>query len=229
MTEILITDVTRMRRPNICVAGYTGGQTFRLDSPSPTEDTLAGSGALRPGDVVDIFWRPLPNVKPPHVEDGEWRRSSLRHVKRYGIDSLTRFLERHSLQSVREAFGEPKLTGKGGNPAFPTGQGERSLASVAARNVRVRIQYNRPRVEFADANDSWRNVPLEDLMIHQHADDCLQCRSHLEQALAGEFDCDSAVLRVGLGRPFVSDDHPAACWMQVNGIYPLPPQRKHFV
>lgn len=229
MTEILITDVTRMRRPNICVAGYAGGRTYRLDSPSPTEGTLASSGGLRPGDLVDVFWRARPDIKPPHVEDGEWRLSSLRRVRRISPESLTRFLEEHAAASVRHAFGEPKLTGKGGNPAFPSGQGDRSLASVLAHNVRVRIQYNRPRVDFADASDSWKNLPFEDLMIHQHLDACVHCQSRTEQMLTGEFDCERAVLRVGLGRPFASDDHPAACWLQVNGIYPLPPQRMHFV
>ncbi len=229
MTEILITDVTRMRRPNICVAGYAGGRTFRLDSPSPTEELFASSAGIRPGDVVDIFWRPRADIKPPHVEDGEWRRSSLRRIRRMGLADLTRVLEGHAARSVKEAFGAPKLTGKGGNPAFPTGQGERSLASVLARNVRVQIRYNRPRVDVADASDSWKNLPFEDLVIHQHLDDCAQCRSRPGQILAGDFDCERAVLRVGLGRPFASDDHPAACWLQVNGIYPLPPQRKHFV
>jgi hypothetical protein len=228
MTELLITDVTRMRRPNICVAGYAGGRTYRFDSPSPTEETLAECGGLRPGDVVEVFWRTAPNLKPPHMEDGEWRRSSLRLVRRISLASLTRFLSEHSVQSVREAFGPPKLMGKGGNPAFPTGKGMRSLASVLARNVRVRITYNRPRVEFADAADSWKSLPFEDLAVHQHLEGCLDCCPRPLPALSCEFDCERAVLRVGLGRPFASDEYPAACWLQVNGIYPIPPQRKHF-
>jgi hypothetical protein len=229
MTEILITDVTRMRRPNICVAGFAGGKTIRLDSPSPTEELLAASGGLRPGDVVDVFWRPRGDTRPPHMEDGEWRKASLRRLRKVGLPALTGVLEQRAQASIRQAFGDPKLMGKGGNPAFPYGQGNRSLASVLARNVRVRITYNRPRVDFADASDSWKNLPLEDLMIHQHLEDCPQCRSRPEPMLSGEFDSDRAVLRIGLGRPFVSDDYPAACWMQVNGIYPLPAQRRHFV
>ncbi|HSP56212.1 MAG TPA: hypothetical protein VLS25_11570 [Dehalococcoidia bacterium] len=84
-------------------------------------------------------------------------------------------------------------------------------------------------MEFADASDTWKNLPFEDLMIHQHLDNCSHCRTSPEQALAAEFDCERAVLRVGLGRPFASDEYPAACWMQVNGVYPIPLRRKHFV
>lgn len=229
MTEVLITDVTRMRLPYICVAGLAGGRPVRLETPSPREDQFARIGLPRPGDVFDVSWRPRRGATPPHVEDGEWRLSSLRRKRRLDIGALTRVVEERALESVREAFGEPLLVGKGGNPAFPPGAGDRSLASVIAADVRVAIQYNRPRVEFKDGSDTWRNLPFEDFVVHQHLGDCGGCRSNPDSMLARDFNCGRAVLRVGLGRPFAGEPHPTACWMQVNGIYPLTSSRAHFL
>ena len=229
MTELLITDVTRMRVPYICIAGYAGGRTIRLESPSPREDQLTGADVPRPGDVVDVSWRPKRGPTPPHVEDAEWRLSSLRRKRKLDVAAFTRVLEEGSHRSVKDAFGEPLLIGKSGNPAFPPGLGDRSLASIIATDVTVAIQYNRPRVEFKDGSDTWKNLPFEDLVVHKHLEGCAHCRPNPEGPLARDFSCVRAVLRIGLGRPFASNQHPAACWMQVNGIYPIPPQRKHFI
>jgi len=218
-----------MRLPYICIAGLAGERPIRLETPSPREDYFERIGLPRPGDVFDLSWRALRGATPPHVEDGEWRLSSLRRKHRLDLAALARVLQERAFHSVRDAFGEPFVIGKRGNPAFPPDAGDRSLASVVASNIKVTIQYNRPRVEFRDDSGSWSNVPFEDLLVHQHLAACANCRANPQRPLTRDFNCDRAVLRIGLGRPFAGDPHPTACWLQVNGIYPIPPNRSHFL
>ena len=227
--KVTITDVTRMRGSNVCVAGIAGSRTVRLNQPGPDEATLLAVGDLKPGDVVDVAWASASPANAPHVEDGVWNRSRLTKVGRLDWEEFVGWLREQSLRSVSQAFGEVFLRGRGGNCAFRPGIGRRSLATIEVRNVSVYLDFDKVRVEFTDAEDTWRKVALEDRIVHAHRAACSSCKRSFERQLGLGFNCSSAVLRVGLSRPFSIPDHPLACWLQVNGIYPLGRERRHFV
>jgi len=70
MSELIITDITRMSGQRLCVAGDAGGKTIRLDRPNPTEEWAVAMGGLHPGSVLSLdCWRSR-WARPPHVEDG---------------------------------------------------------------------------------------------------------------------------------------------------------------
>jgi len=228
MIQAVITDVTRMRRPNVCVAGLYQATPIRLDSPQPTEQWLSSVGGLRPGDVVSLNWRPARSVVRPHSEDGEWDPSTFSRVSQLSEDELTEELSTAAYSRVREAFGTPWFHAGNGNAAFRPGRGSRSLASVIVSQVRPYPYREGIRVDFADSQDSWAMAPLEDLMVRRHQSSCRTCSSRLAALLAGEFEGTQALLRVGLARQFQAGGHPSACYLQVNHIFLIPSRRKHF-
>jgi hypothetical protein len=229
LLEAIITDITRMQPPNVCVAAVHQGRTIRLHNPQPKDQWLRSIGGLVPGDVVSADWQQAQVLRPPHTEDGTWHQSTF--VKRHRLTEteLADLLSANAFRSVEDAFGAPWFRGKAGNAAFQPGTGARSLASILARSVQVYPDFEGIRVDFVDSQDSWTRVPLEDLIARQHQKQCPTCASQLSRLLANEFQGDNAILRVGLARQFQAGGHPSACWMQVNHIFLMPAKRRHFV
>jgi len=227
--ELTVTDVTRMRAPNVCVAGVHQGRTIRLNIPPPTDEWVTSIGGLMPGDVVSVDCGPAAGPVPPHVEDGQWIRATFAKLHRLTEAELVDRLAANALAGVRQAFGAPWFCGKGGNAAFQPGTGTRSLASILTRSVRAYPDDDGIKVDFVDDGDSWTRVPLQDLIVRQHQKRCRACSQRFAQLLASEFQDGEAVLRVGLAREFPIGGHPSACWMQVNHVFLIPPKRKHFV
>ena len=227
--EAMLTDVTRMHAPNVCIAAIVNDKPIRLDSPRPNDNWIQSIGGLAPGDVVSVDWKPTKGATPPHTEDGEWDSSSLKKLRHLTDSELTAILSASAFDSVQDAFGAPAIRGTGGNAAFSPGKGRRSLASILAQSVRAYPDFKGIKVDFTDSKDSWTSVPLEDLVIRKHQKQCRTCSSRLSTLLTNEFQGTNAILRVGLARQFQAGGHPSACWMQLNHIFLIPPKRKHFV
>ena len=227
--EAILTDVTRMRVPNVCIAATVNDKPIRLDSPQPNDNWIQSIGGLAPGDVVSVDWKPTKGATPPHTEDGEWDSSSLKKLRHLTDSELTAFLSARAFDSVQEAFGEPSVRGSSGNAAFEPGSGSRSLASIRAHSVQVYPHFQGIRVDFADSLDSWTRVALEDWTVRRHQSECPVCDSRLADLLVKEFCGDEAVLRIGLSRPFSTPQHRTLCWMQINHVFLIPSKRNHFV
>jgi len=227
--ELTVTDVTRMRAPNVCVAGVHQGRTIRLNNPPPTDEWVASIGGLMPGDVVSVDCGPAAGPVPPHTEDAEWDPKTL--VKRHRLteDLLAEHLSTSAFARVEDAFGAPWIRGTGGNAAFKPGEGTRSLATIKVASVKVDVSFGKIRVAFQDTTQGWAALPLQDLVVKQHQERCHVCASNLAQTLKREFEGALAILRVGLARQWQVPGHPSACWMQVNHILLMPPKRKHFL
>lgn len=234
MSEAIITDVTRMLPPKVCIAALQAERTIRLNRPQPDEAVLASIGGLLPGDRVAIDWLDNPFFVPPHVEDGDWEPESLHKLGRLPKPELVDLLLPGAACSVEEAFGQKWFRGTKGNGAFRPGTGARSLATVLARDVRVYQWFPSVRVNFRDDRDRWTMVPLEDLGVRRHQQLCPECLasngriSGFDRNLRDEFWGRDVLLRVGLTRPFEAEGQETACWLQVTGVYPIGKKRQHF-
>jgi hypothetical protein len=162
MLEAVITDDTRMGPPRVCIAARNGNRTIRLDEPQPDERFLASVGGLRPGEIVAVEWGEDPFCEAPHVEDGDWEPRSIRKIGRLAQAQLLDLLTPDAAGGIGEAFGPEWFLGVHGNGAFRPGEGERSLASLIAHDVRVYQWFEGVRVDFADSHRRWTTVPLED-------------------------------------------------------------------
>jgi len=208
LTEAIITDVTRMSGEKVCVAALAGKQNIRLHEPAPRERWLSTIGGLAPGDVVKLDWRPARRYRLPHAEDGDWSPATLTKLAAVSSDELISRLKPKAVRSVRDAFGQPWIYSERGNPAFRPGQGSKSLATLAVRSVRLYQHGEGLRADFADEQTTWKMVPVEDLALGT-------------QGSVARFECGEALLRVGLGRPFEANGKPAACYLQVNHVFPI--------
>jgi len=130
--------------------------------------------------------------------------------------------------TVEQAFGKPLFLTEKGNPAFRPDQGSRSLATLSARAVAVYPHAEGVRIDFTDAKERWSMVPVEDLAIREHQQNCAECALLLGNFLAQEYQTDKALLRIGLGRPYQGGNNPVGCYLQVNHIFPEPPRSGHF-
>jgi len=224
MNEAIITDVTRMLPPKVCIAAIQGTRTIRLNRPQPDERVLASVGGLLPGDRVSVQWLDNPFYVPPHVEDGTWEPQSFRKLDRMTKPELIDLLLPGAARSVEEAFGHEWFRGVRGNGAFRPGEGARSLASLIVRDVRVYQWFEGVRVDFTDDGGPWTMVPLEDLLVRRHQVLCADCTtsrgrvSGFDANLRKEFSGRDVLLRVGLTRPFEAAGQETACWLQVTGV-----------
>lgn len=221
--------MTSLGPPRVCVAATAGDRVIRLHSPTPTEAWVDGIGGLLPGDLLAVEWSPRKGVYRPHVEDGDWDPGRSTKLKVISEDRLVKQLGATAFDSVEEALGPAWIEARNGNCAFRPGRGSMSLASVRASSVAVRIQFDKVRVEFTDARRKWAGVPLQDLAVKRHLNNCKSCASKGAYRLRSEFDGRRALLRVGLARQFQVGEYPGACWMQVNHIFLIPSKRQHFV
>jgi integrase len=224
----MITDITRMSGDKVCVAARVDGKSIRLAEPHPRDAWLKSVGGLRPGDLVQVQWRPAKRYRRPHSEDSRWSPAAFAKVRSLRIDELSDQLGRSAFYSVQEAFGKPLFLTEKGNPAFRPDQGARSLATVVARNVSVYPQGDGVRIDFTDARRSWSMVPVEDLVIRQHQQHCSECPRRLREHLAHQYNTEHAILRVGLGRPYQGGNNPLGCYLQVNHIFPAESRAGHF-
>ena len=234
MSEAIITDVTRMHPPRVCIAALQGERAIRLEEPHPDERLLASIGGLLPGDRVSVEWLDNPFYVRPHVEDGMWEPHSFRKLGKLTKRELVDVLMPGAARSVEEAFGNEWFRSAPGNGAYRPGQGERSLASVIVRDVRVYPWFAGVRVDFTDAGGRWSMVPLEDLIVRRHQMLCAECmtsrgrKSLFDRNLVKDFSAPQALLRIGLTRPFEAAGQEKACWLQVTGVYPIGRNRRHF-
>ena len=220
--ELLITDVTRMQGDRVCVAGIHKTQSVRLAEPQPTDQLLNTIGGVAVGEVVRLRWERLSRYQPPHSEDCRWWFSSLERLERLDSTRLYRQLAGSAFATVKQAFGATKYHTQRGNPAFPSGRGKRSLATLVARNIRVYRLGEKLRADFEDDDQQWVMFPVEGIALRSHFSDCRQCsRTHEARA-------ELAVLRVGLGRPFQPDGEPPGCFAQINSVIPADPTNLHF-
>jgi len=124
MNEAIITDVTRMHRPKVCIAALQGGRTIRLNRPQPDEQVLKSIGGLLPGDRVCMEWLDNPFYVPPHVEDGTWEPMSFRKLERLSKTELMCSC-RGQLEASRKRSGTSGLEAR--EAMVPSGPG-RALA-----------------------------------------------------------------------------------------------------
>lgn len=225
--DIIVTDVTRMEAGRVCIACLRGRQQMRLSAPQPTREWLDSIGGLNPGETVSLRWRAVKRFRPPHSEDGNWTPSSLDKTGALAHGQLYDVLARHARSSVRSAFGKPAFSARRGNPAFPADRGKHSLATMRASSIRIYRHENRIRADFQDERDQWSMVPVEDLRLWRHHDECPDCATTFELRLASEMSGDEGLLRIGLGRPFQPDGRETGCFLQVNHIL-MPQSLGHF-
>ena len=231
--SIVITDLTRMQEPKVCIAGYTKDVTcLRPVVPfrGIPEWFLRKDDCLiiRPFAVVELdFLHPTPEA--PHTEDWEIDRLYRRLVTaQLPEEKKLRLLERTASHAVADLFGAEIHHAMGFY--VKAGQGQRSLGTLRPAEICELIYEAKAdgkwdyRLVFKDQAAQTYRLAVTDLAYRCYLDygrlqrnyplDELLCR------LARIFNQRTTFLRIGLARHW--EKYPDRCHLQVTGIYTFP-------
>lgn len=233
---LIITDVTRMKSPRVCIAGITDtGETLRPILPFPyiQESWLysENKAVIRPFAKVTFNFITQRSEKP-HTED--WQIDTLYKLDPDLLDNTQRkeLLFRIAEKNLTELFSAP-LQRIGQGYFIPKGQGQRSLATLIPKQVTfigLCEEYGemKHRIKFTDWSDTSFTLTVTDLSFRYFVNHLLKvqnlsCR-YINNKLEQLFSNTEIFLRLGLARGFNPDKNEAQdrCYLQVTGIYTFP-------
>jgi hypothetical protein len=230
---IAITDLTRMREPNVCIAGCAKGwNCFRPVVPFRgipewflrKDDRLI----ICPFAVIEFdFLRAAPEAL--HTEDWEIDRFHRRLVNAQRSDEKKlRLLERTASDSIAEIFGAEIHDDLGFY--VRAGAGEHSLGTIRPAGI-TNLLYEPTvggkwdyRIVFVDQAAQTYRLAVTDLAYRHYMDyGRVQVHCPLEELiprLTHTLNQRTTFLRIGLARLW--DKFPDRCYLQVTGIYTFP-------
>jgi len=237
---VVITDLTRMKPPRVCVGGYFLDEKTCVRPVIPhegiTEEFLFSNGALviKPFAVVEFdFIRHIPD--PPHTEDWEIDPDYHRLIREQLLkDEQKEFLKRlvEKDQSISMIFGS-NLHRDNGTPYVLYGEGERSLGTIRPKDVQYvkyapnssgKWDYRITFIGHDEGNDAF-NLPITDLAYRNYCDHERSVKRVDPKAitlhLKTRFNHMETYFRVGLARRF-PNRFPNHCYLQITGIYTFP-------
>jgi len=236
-TQLVVTDITRMYKGMVCIAGYDRNRRcIRPELPPPG----ISESFLYSGETARIFPFALIELdllkttpQPPHTEDCRFDPKTVRYVGT--VYSREAVLCWSLFPSVAAIFEQPVLHGPG--YYVKACRGVRSLGTIQPGAIKgVEYQPSEEgafgyRLVFTDGEDAEYNLKIVDLTwnyyCHSLRDEIFEQKiiSHKMSKLLRE---RSVYLRIGLGRSWKA--FPDRCYLQITGIYTFPDHLggKHF-
>ncbi|MBN1427374.1 MAG: hypothetical protein JXB07_03255 [Anaerolineae bacterium] len=230
-TQLAITDLTRMQRGCVCIAGYDKeGRCIRpvLPPPGITEASLYADERpiVFPFAVVECDLL-FPISQPPHTEDHIYVPSSLAFVRWVKDDKRERLLGMALFESV-EAIFEQEIHDDWGFYVMD-GTGPRSIGAVIPERI-VGVKYEMDtsgkwdyRLQFVDGRGRSYRLKITDLTWHYYCNS-LRDGNHkpaqIAAGLTGMLRSCKVYVRIGLARGWA--EHPERCHLQVNAIHTFP-------
>jgi ribulose bisphosphate carboxylase small subunit len=223
MSRIIITDLTRFKKPiDVCTAG-TDMDTGKCIRPMPylkmTDCVRLG---ILPGAILSGDFTPMTGLRGPHQEDASHR--NLNFLEPCTSEQFEWALRAGLQQSIEKGF-EIQLAQ--GQKHVPTNHPVlRSIITVEVDPKSIAIVedgYNpgKVKVHFVDSTGrQFRYMAITDLGFFRYAEShrATDALANLNAFVARQ---PKAYLRIGLGRVHKVGDK-TGFWMQVNGIYTFP-------
>jgi hypothetical protein len=235
--NVVITDVTRMRYGNVCIAGYTG-YPGKLSCVRPVSSTGhipekwlsdEGNAIIRPFSKVRLNFLEKPDITPPHTEDHVIDlRSKPSESVLLSTDARLKLLERLNDGYVKDIFGARIIHHDGWY--LKAGRGSRSLGTIEVADLEdvyygpdfmgYRTDY---RMAFNDGRASYR-LAITDLSFRYYADS-LKAQGWSNEMISIYLTTIISVssrvfLRIGLARGW--QKRPDRCYLQITGVYSFP-------
>ena len=233
-TSLMVTDLTRMENPHVCVAGYTPkGVCIRPVFPPPGfhEAWLYRQNkvVIRPFAEIRIDVIPANHHEAPHMED--WLIVSEAPIQRRMLLDTERrmLLEQTVSPNVASIFNAP-IYHVDRRWFVKTGEGTQSLGTIGPVQIQQVEIYDSgakqtPHLTFTDnSNVSYRLNPT-DLSFRYYIRYLRLVQglssTEIENKLAYLFAHRDVFLRIGLTRG-TWKEHPNCCHVQITGVYSFP-------
>ena len=229
--EIIITDVSRMDKGNLCIFGIDA-ESNHIRPIIPVKglnkenlNDKNGNRVIRPFSIIKFdFIRPYPEL--PHSEDYIINPCFKPVLKRELDEHEVEFLLNNILDSdVESIFGTEIIKSQYTN----RNHGSRSIGTILVDEV-YEISYvnnnSKPRFKiwFSDSAGNEYQRPITDCAFQNYYLNCLERDVKpftLNEKLKLFFNQNKLYLRVGLGRHF-NGGH----WLIVTGLYSFPDYKK---
>lgn len=230
---MLVTDLTRMQPPWVCVAGYLRDYTLvrpkLLNERGLTENFLFQGDTLiiKPFSVVELdFLRQDP--RPPHTEDWYINPGYKALVQeRLPENRVIAFLNKILDPDVASIFG----TEIHRDPGYyvMAGTGNRSLGTIQPQEILAVLYTPKEdgkwdyRLYFIDQSGSYYRLAITDLNFRYYCDYLRkqgQRPEEISRNLMRQWKEAIVFLRIGLARGW--GEFPDRCYLQVTGIYTFP-------
>lgn len=233
MTELLISDITRMQ-PGYCVIGIERTSAgFRSVRPIPVRSKRWFALPFRRADKVAFDPSFTPRERP-HFED----QIGANHRKLGSVaeNELIQCLKKAEIGgSLRELFGcHPRLSWAGSQAAYvKTEEAKRSICGCVFKSIRFSFEFYPPKVRVAlalESGETLANLPLVDSDWNNFIDQFARKRRNdpgSRPDIAEYFEkfveekiisSPSRFARIGLARPF----RGRRCWLMLDSLFPLP-------
>lgn len=209
-------------------------RSFFVRDPPEGDRTVGWPAFLMAGrsrwEEFDLVSPRLAKTESPHVED-TWVRS-LRPCKRLATPDQRRAILRATAAATADAlFGAP-LRIEGTKTFLLPGEGQRSLSTLLAPAEQIQFHVGqrdrhsrepRIRVNLPFPGLGVRTLPVTDhhlyCRVEQQASR-LEDQAELFNGLIRQMG-EIVAVRLGLSRPFGSEEQSAACWLMANGFFSL--------
>ncbi len=220
--EIIITDLTRFRGDEVCIAGINP-VTYECIRPMPyIPENICRKMNILPGCKLSGDFSAFPNIESPHTEDR--KRNNLKLIEPCSSDDFFNLLSETEEESIEEGFEIELEVGQKHIP-FETPP-DHSLITIKVDPGSISFVENsyRPgelKIHFTDKSGcDFRYMPINDLGYYNHMQN-KGITSFIFNINPFIKKQDDVFLRIGLTREYkIQDKH--GFWIQVNGIYTFP-------
>ena len=228
MTELILSEITRMD-PGFCVIGiYMDGRGFRSVRPFPHYGfAWRDPFPYKRGDKLQLELSGIPLTRP-HVEDRQSFGIPTKVGELSEMELLNCLRKSEIAHSLRELFGCGVRIKRHG--AFVIGRlAQRSVCGAEPHNVRLKWEAGKLRAAVAlPSGETLPDLPVVDRSWRAFAEAVMaeMTGANLAQRLNRYFaqrlqrdalDGKSHFLRIGLARP-----ERGACWLMVDTLFPFP-------
>jgi hypothetical protein len=221
--RIVVTQLTRMHAPRICIAGVDP-RVDRCIRPTTgpghplTRELLSEEGGpFALGALVDLG-EVIPKPEPPESEDHIFRPDQVRVVGQLSADRYLELIRERSRTSLRAIFGD-ELVRHGRTYAVDKGCGAASLGTLRVRRkVDLKVdRYGKLRLRLP-GKDASASLAVTDVRFVEA--DHKTIKTELVADVSARMQRGvGVILMLGLARAFQkSEDDCERHWLQVNGI-----------
>lgn len=231
---IVITDLTRMYRQTVCIAGYDeSGNCIRPTLPPPgiAEQSLYNGKKLMTYPFALVEFDILQHLpQPPHTEDHRFLEGSPQFLKRLTPYESEEVLKKTIFSNVETIFEQTVKSGPG--HYVLEGQGPRSIGTVRPKAIHKVIYAPSGKDEggawdyrlgFYDPADKYYRLKITDLTWHYFCNSLRNSQNDLQQIadqLTRMLKSRTVYLRIGLARGW--KEFPDRCYLQITGIHTFP-------
>lgn len=227
--QLAITDLTRMQRGRVCVAGYDAeGRCVRpvLPPPGIAEQSLMADGKpiVFPFAVVEYeLLQPTP--QPPHTEDTRYDPASVRFIR--PVRRRQDFLDQSVYKTVQAIFEQPICDDFGFY--VMDGCGPRSIGTIRPQAI-LKVYYEPGpdgvwdyRLSFVDSESALYRLKIVDLTWHYYCDSLRggdREPARIASELSAMLKASAVYLRIGLSRGWAK--FPERCYLQITAVHTFP-------